>query len=922
MFFDQEEIDFIEKELYYLIFVETDENGENYVMDTSYKDLIQNIFLKQYLNEFSNYLNLILKNYAIIFRCLVEYTNYPYNIVLDFHAGINRGFWLTINESKYSQKFMKEYDFFKKKDIYFDEVKYFNNVLIILINDTYIEIIEENIEPFIEYISQISICLPTLFHFQNSKLYEKRIVELFKERLGYLDLNKSRTRLKMYQYWFTKDSNLIPNDSEIERSIIKDKMNEETEKLNNELKSELYLIKIHEYIFKKDKENLDISGIYKECENYCKNNTFNLAKLNLLYGMALNNKNKEYFKKAYKFALEDQNIYMQIMSLILEAEYYLSKYEFDIFKDKITQCEKEINLNEICLQNTDIKDRLNKVIQDKNEKYKKHTENKLFFFTSSPFFDENGNPLKTESNNSFYLKYKLMAELPEALKIEFNNIDENFLRVLEKCLYNPVSFLYIGCDHYNEEGNLFYTKDFKSFKFDSISIKEKLEKSKNKCDIVILGFLNSEKISEYFLSNKFPHVIFIKEVKELNILFKDYPYLYFYFERCFHSFITEFLSCLIKKEYMIKKAFRIANSMFIEKCLKIVDFVEDKLKYKIRNIFTKPILILGGDEKRDNEKFFKSLSFNSSSSNNLLINIESKSSLDNKLNNKSYFKKNSLILSEEEKKISKIKEKKIIKFLKFPRGELNDKNFEKLYDNRIYGMKNVLKNLINKILKYRIINLYGDNSCGKTRICFELCKYFYMNNYFKKGIFYINLNQSNKIQNSQELKTLFNENNSKNKDITKINDVLLIFDDFKITKKRLCSYINKLNSYTVIVTKEKELRFFEVLKSNKNNNKFNTINNNMNNNDINNNGINNNDINNDINKNNDDIYENLNKMIDIDFAKEFINYMKIVNNIKQNITINEEDIYIDSIIDKLNRIEENLNNKKKFLSSSQLIIKV
>ncbi len=43
-------------------------------------------------------------------------------------------------------------------------------------------------------------------------------------------------------------------------------------------------------------------------------------------------------------------------------------------------------------------------------------------------------------------------------------------------------------------------------------------------------------------------------------------------------------------------------------------------------------------------------------------------------------------------------------------------------------MKNVLKNLINKILKYRIINLYGDNSCGKTRICFELCKYFYMNN--------------------------------------------------------------------------------------------------------------------------------------------------------------------------------------------------
>ena len=52
---------------------------------------------------------------------------------------------------------MKEYNSYKKKDIYFDEVKYFNNVLIILINNVYFEIIKENKEPLIEYISQISI---------------------------------------------------------------------------------------------------------------------------------------------------------------------------------------------------------------------------------------------------------------------------------------------------------------------------------------------------------------------------------------------------------------------------------------------------------------------------------------------------------------------------------------------------------------------------------------------------------------------------------------------------------------------------------------------------------------------------------------------------------------------------------------------
>ena len=43
MFFDKEEINFIQKELNYLIFEEIDENGKNYLLDNSYKDLIQNI---------------------------------------------------------------------------------------------------------------------------------------------------------------------------------------------------------------------------------------------------------------------------------------------------------------------------------------------------------------------------------------------------------------------------------------------------------------------------------------------------------------------------------------------------------------------------------------------------------------------------------------------------------------------------------------------------------------------------------------------------------------------------------------------------------------------------------------------------------------------------------------------------------------
>ena len=58
---------------------------------------------------------------------------------------------------------------------------------------------------------------------------------------------------------------------------------------------------------------------------------------------------------------------------------------------------------------------------------------------------------------------------------------------MEKCLLNPVRFLYIGSDHYDEEGNLYYAKNFNSFKFNFKSIEEILEKSKNKSDLVILG---------------------------------------------------------------------------------------------------------------------------------------------------------------------------------------------------------------------------------------------------------------------------------------------------------------------------------------------------------------------------------------------------------------------------------------------------
>ena len=908
LFFDKEEINFIINDLKYIIFVEKDDHGKNYMLDSSFKMIIRKIMEEKYQNEYINYLYLILKNYAIIFRYLVNYSQYPYDICFEFHAGINKAFWFSVNEIMYKEKFLREYEKFKKlgRKIYFDDVKYFNNILTIVTDDSYIDNIKKRLNEFKEYISQISICLPTILYFENSNIYTCNIENIFNERTGYLNLNKSRLRLKMFKYWISGESNFLPNDLDLKNTIEKEET-DEIKKLNRELKTEYYLLKIYDYI--KKKEKYDISNLFEKCQNYIDNN-FSRCKLNLLYVKSLPKKIESYFDNAIKFAEYDGNSYMKIMALIMKAEYLLSKSEFDKFNELITECENEKSKGELSIKNSNINYIIDKAVNDKNNKYKEVIKNKLFFFTSNPFFDQNNKPLETESNNSFYLKYNLITQLPKNLTIEFQNIDENFLSQLEKCLYNPMRFMYIGSDAYSDKNELFYTKDFISYPFQNQQIKKILSKAKNKCDIVILGFLNSEKISQYFNSNKFPHIISIKKIDELNKLFQDYPYYYFYFQRCFYIFITDFLLNLSKNYCPIKEAFIKANNTFNNNFIKLMDYnEEEEEKERINNIKSKGILILIGDEKRDEEVFFNDFedlnnqSFSNSSSSLLnMVSSESSASLESNFSNNSYFKKNSIWV-EEKKEISKPREKKM-EFFQFPYDKKNSNNesFKNLYENRLFGMKQELKNLIKKISNYKFINIYGDSQSGKTRLCFELCKYFYMNNKFKEGIFYINLNRINKIKSIPELKEL-SKKNSKNK-ISEPLDALLIFDDVDKINKNCYSYIAKINAYALIVTKNIQKDSWE----NYNKNYKNKINGNS------------------INDYEDILkYENLNKPLDKNFAKEFCKYLQIIKNITndkfKNVLLNEK-VYIKDIIERLKiEIEENKRKKKKelySLTSSQI----
>ena len=138
---------------------------------------------------------------------------------------------------------------------------------------------ELNLNELIEYISQISICLPTLLYLNKKNIYVNAIEPVFNTKLGKLKLYRSLLRLKIFKYWISDDSAFLPKETDLLK-INYDTCNEKGG-LNNDINAEFYLIKIYDHA--KHNQNLDITDIYNECKNNCRDNKFNLDKLEALY---------------------------------------------------------------------------------------------------------------------------------------------------------------------------------------------------------------------------------------------------------------------------------------------------------------------------------------------------------------------------------------------------------------------------------------------------------------------------------------------------------------------------------------------------------------------------------------------------------------------------------------------------------------
>ena len=886
IFFDEKEIDSIKNNLNYLIVCEADSNGNNYLFDGFFREKLKIILEENYRNkndkkkeDYKNYLLKVLENYAKIFRYIVNNSDFPYNLCKEFHAGINQGFWFSI----YNTKFKSLYDSFleneNNKNIYFDDIRYFNNIKSIFENSLYFEIIKENIEIFKEYISQIIICFLTILHFKNNFFLLKKILDIFERSLTELKLEKDTLRLKYFAYWSLEDPSYLPDKGLLDRMESQEKENKD---LYNDMMLEINLIKIYNFI----KESLDFKTrrypSFEDCQNYAKSDNLNLIRLNILYGLAMNYKEKKYFKEANIKANQMNNITLKLLTLLELAEYHLNHSEFDEFNNCILDYEKFDKTNMQSNILGIIQNKVDQLTDQKNKNYKNFNKNKLYFYISEPFFykknslddDENNLvPLKTEANNSFYLKYNLKLKLPKEFEIIFDVINKDFLNFLENKFKNPSKLVYIGCDFFNKDGNLFYSDsdDFKAIHFPLKDFENSIKKFKNKADMMILGFINSKTIAKYFIKNKFPNVIYLNKLDIIENLFSNHPYFYFYFQRCFNNFVIKFLIGLDKKR--IIDAFIDSYEEFknelerIEKCdANISKMISELLEHEI----------IEYSFENENIRLFEEI--NVSRSNSLTnSNLNLSFGEDNDENNMNDFE--TYLFEDTPISDNKISYDDIIN-LKF-NNELKESTLEFLINKRYYWNKRILYKVIKNLLMHKIINIYGRELSGKSSLCLDLCKYFYINNYFKSGIYYIKNINSNRWDYKEELKNLKNKS-SNNKDNI-FQNALIIFDD-KNNLNPCLSYLFNPSLYIILVSKEsiknKDIKKIEKKILNNKNNKGTKS-----------------QSNEQLNNLNDICYINMDKNLKKDSVEEFFNYFKI------NLYINENKELSGKAINAFNLIK-------------------
>ena len=668
-----------------------------YKIDNSLIKEIQPNLDKQ---KFNDCLKDILRAYAGILRNIIKNSNLNFDLSEEFNAGIDYGFWLSFNNKTFND-FYKHKDFIDKKYIYMSYYEYnikkilekykenLKEILTFQLSDSDIKnnssfICDNN--DIIEYIEQISICLPTIIFKLEGKNNCIEIINLFSSILTEFSLNLANLRLLIFKCSITKDLNLF---------------NEIIFYFENSCPSieyELILLKIEI-----EKYILDKSLYIKISKDFEKKKNFiNLFRLNYLMGKNFQNKKcLKYYEKAIEYAKKANRYSLIIKVNLSTAEYYLSIGKCDEAQNCLNKAEKISKTKNINF----LLEEINKLsIKISNAITKEKKKCALNFLEANQLFDIYYNNICSLSNSAFYFKQNIKKKISNNIRFEIFNYEKykEFKKILSSS-----KMLYIGSDYYDKEGNLYFEGEKgESILFPFYELCDIINSIENPQDIslVILGFLNSENLGNEFIKKGFPNVVIIPKNPNLDYLINSNPIFIIQFKEFFYFFVIQFLSYISSNN--VNNAFSYSY----------IDF-NDKLSNALNKDFS----------------MIKFILLKSKAPNDYILDLKEDNLFTNNYYNINYYNfvenKNSFQTIDKKIQIDDIEEIENQKEIDF--------NDDFPYNIKMFGRKKELSELVQLIEKYNYVILYGNEKIGKTNLGIEICKYFSLRKKFDK-IYYLN----------------------------------------------------------------------------------------------------------------------------------------------------------------------------------------
>ena len=456
------------------------------------------------------------------------------DIHYQFNSYNNKGIWKTFDFKIYEFYFLrednsKEYNQIIEKDFILE--KHTENIFSLL--DTNIDIIknlifvDNNVEQK-EYLYQILLMLPSI---HISGKYTRNIIsrslgicKQLKEEKNYTIMD-SEQRLNLFLLSIKENPTIINTNQffhlgdqgKIDLLFIKGLKHKDIESFKTSIK----------YIEKMNNKELSYLIPYAYYEIGCLyflEKKYKLAKENLKKGLEISKEYKDNFIK-YK-------IYIQY-ALIEETE--------NILKKVINECE---NLNLI-------KEAKNKLIS-----FKKNLEPDIIMLNSNPFIKKNNysilhNSIWAYHNNQYYILQKINNDIKRDIRIKSIVLNETNLK---EALQEKGKVLIIQSDDFDEDGEIMLENSLGEGEALSNNKLKYYIPNQLKYDVVILCFIKSKKLIEYF-EDKVKYLITFDDINVDDI---DFDMLYLY-NKLSIDFIIKFIqqstcSGIVKayKESLIK----------------------------------------------------------------------------------------------------------------------------------------------------------------------------------------------------------------------------------------------------------------------------------------------------------------------------------------------------------------------------------